>query len=120
MRKFLKNNGEIFDKIESFVQEYAFDFKRKSTYEFHLENEYCLLEFYTERYEDSLVFILTNRVTQKRYSGIELVSLKGGADLFSKISLTSDELLEKKILETIDFLKLYVSRELNGDFTSLG
>lgn len=119
MRKFLSNNGELFEKMHSFIKEYSFQFRRKSTYEICLENEHCLIFFYTEKYEDTLITILTDKKTEKRYTYVDLFLAKGSPSSFLVRGTSEKDELMSKVLETISFFEAYASRELKGDFSLL-
>ncbi|MEZ4986317.1 MAG: hypothetical protein R2795_14970 [Saprospiraceae bacterium] len=119
MKKFLSNDGELFIKIRPFVKEYGFQYKYKGTYGFALENEYCLVSFGTERYEDSLITILTDKKTEKRYTYVDLYLAKGSPTLFLVEGKSENNGLISKVLETIEFLKAHADSELKGDFSTM-
>ncbi|MEL7219793.1 MAG: hypothetical protein AAGJ93_00660 [Bacteroidota bacterium] len=119
MRKFLFDNGKLFDEMHPFAEEYGFQFKRKSAYEICLENEYCLISFYTEKYEDSLVTILTDKKTKKRYSYVDLFLAKGSPAPFLLQETSENNVLISKVITTINFLKTYAIGELEGDFSAM-
>lgn len=117
MRRFNYTKEELLEYIGEFMFNFGFEFRLLGEYEIHLENHHCVLTFFTERYEESLVLILTDKKTGNKYGYHELFLMKGRPEIAELKK--HKEILISKLLSAITLLEEHISAELNGDFSSL-